>query len=121
MYFDDAPLIRTDIPHSARIWNYWMGGKDYYEIDRIVGDACLEIDPDISTMAVASAVFRGRIAAYLAERGIQQYLDIGCGLPTMNNLHEVVQARRPAAKIVYVDNDPLVLSHARALMTSTTP
>ncbi|WP_194818574.1 SAM-dependent methyltransferase [Nocardia sp. XZ_19_385] len=118
---DHAPLIRTDIPHSARIWNYWMGGKDYYEIDRIAGDAGLEVDPDISTMAVQSRQFLIRAVKFLAgEKGITQFLDIGTGLPTMQNTHEVAQSVTPTAKIVYVDNDPLVLTHARALLTSTT-
>ncbi|WP_433663595.1 SAM-dependent methyltransferase [Nocardia sp. CA-128927] len=116
-----TPTIRTDIPHSARIWNYWMGGKDNYEIDRIVGDASLEVDPDISTMAVQSRQFLIRAVTHLArEAGVRQFLDIGTGLPTMQNTHEVAQAVAPDAKIVYVDNDPLVLTHARALLNSTT-
>ncbi|MET7772137.1 SAM-dependent methyltransferase [Nocardia sp. NPDC005366] len=119
---DNAPLIRTDIPHSARIWNYWMGGKDYYEIDRIAGDAGIEVDPDITTMAVQSRQFLIRAVTYLAgEVGIRQFLDIGTGLPTMQNTHQVAQSVAPESKIVYVDNDPLVLTHARALLTSTTP
>lgn len=119
---DHSPLIRTDIPHSARIWNYWMGGKDYYEIDRIAGDAGIEVDPDITTMAVQSRQFLIRAVRYLAsEVGIRQFLDIGTGLPTMQNTHEVAQSVAPDSKIVYVDNDPLVLTHARALLTSTTP
>ncbi|WP_435591562.1 SAM-dependent methyltransferase [Nocardia sp. bgisy118] len=119
---DQSPLIRTDIPHSARIWNYWMGGKDYYEIDRVAGDAGIEVDPDITTMAVQSRQFLIRAVSYLAsEVGIRQFLDIGTGLPTMQNTHEVAQSVAPDAKIVYVDNDPLVLTHARALLTSTTP
>ncbi|MFE7800976.1 SAM-dependent methyltransferase [Nocardia sp. NPDC057440] len=117
---DHSPLIRTDIPHSARIWNYWMGGKDYYEIDQIAGDAGVEVDPDITTMAVQSRQFLIRAVRYLAgEQGIRQFLDIGTGLPTMQNTHEVAQSVIPEAKIVYVDNDPLVLTHARALLTST--
>ncbi|WP_109524351.1 MULTISPECIES: SAM-dependent methyltransferase [Nocardia] len=119
---DNAPLIRTDIPHSARIWNYWMGGKDYYEIDRIAGDAGIEVDPDITTMAVQSRQFLIRAVTYLAgEVGIRQFLDIGTGLPTMQNTHQVAQSVAPESKVVYVDNDPLVLTHARALLTSTTP
>ncbi|MFC8384558.1 SAM-dependent methyltransferase [Nocardia sp. NPDC056952] len=116
-----TPMIRTDIPHSARIWNYWMGGKDHYEIDKIAGDAGLAVDPDISTMAVQSRQFLIRTVRFLAkERGIKQFLDIGTGLPTMQNTHEVAQGVAPEAKVVYVDNDPLVLTHARALLTSTT-
>ncbi|GAB3431098.1 class I SAM-dependent methyltransferase [Flindersiella endophytica] len=116
-----SPEIRTDIPHSARIWNYWMGGKDNYDIDRQIGDASLQIDPDIATMAVQSRQFLIRAVRFLAsERGIRQFLDIGTGLPTMQNTHEVAQSVAPEAKIVYVDNDPLVLAHARALLVNTT-
>ncbi|WP_067473488.1 SAM-dependent methyltransferase [Nocardia amamiensis] len=119
---DELPLIRTDIPQSARIWNYWMGGKDFYEIDRIAGDVGIEVDPDITTMAVQSRQFLIRAVGYLArEAGVRQFLDIGCGLPTMHNTHEVAQAVCPESRIVYVDNDPLVLTHAWALLTSTTP
>ncbi|MEU8825451.1 SAM-dependent methyltransferase [Streptomyces sp. NPDC048636] len=116
-----ADEIRTDIPHSARIWNYWMGGKDNYEIDRQVGDASLEIDPDIGEMATESRKFLIRAVDHLAgEVGIRQFLDIGTGLPTMRNTHEAAQDIVPDARVVYVDNDPLVLTHARALLTSTT-
>ncbi|WP_040835294.1 SAM-dependent methyltransferase [Nocardia brevicatena] len=114
------PAIRTDIPHSARIWNYWMGGKDYYEVDRVAGDAGIAVDPDITTMAIQSRQFLIRAVRFLAaECGIRQFLDIGTGLPTMKNTHEVAQDVAPESKIVYVDNDPLVLAHARALLTST--
>ncbi|MFF0501507.1 SAM-dependent methyltransferase [Nocardia aobensis] len=122
MAIDDPAQIRTDIPHSARIWNFWMGGKDNYEVDRAVGEASLQIDPDIATMAVQSRQFLIRAVRHLAgEAGIRQFLDIGTGLPTMQNTHEVAQSVAPDAKVVYVDHDPLVLAHARALLTSTTP
>ncbi|MBF6278431.1 MULTISPECIES: SAM-dependent methyltransferase [Nocardia] len=115
------PVIRTDIPHSARIWNYWMGGKDNYEIDREVGDASLRIDPGIAVMATQSRQFLIRVVRYLAqEQCISQFLDIGTGLPTMQNTHEVAQSVAPEARVVYVDNDPLMLAHARALLTDTT-
>ncbi|OQS15373.1 S-adenosyl methyltransferase [Nocardia donostiensis] len=117
---EQRPLIRTDIPHSARIWNYWMGGKDYYEADRAAGDAGIAVDPDITRMAVQSRQFLIRAVRFLAaEKGIRQFLDIGTGLPTMQNTHEVAQSVAPESTIVYVDNDPLVLTHARALLTST--
>ncbi len=120
MAHEDPAQIRTDIPHSARIWNFWMGGKDNYEVDRTVGKASLQIDPDIATMAVQSRQFLIRAVRHLTEEaGIRQFLDIGTGLPTMQNTHEVVQGIAPEAKIVYVDHDPLVLAHARALLTST--
>jgi hypothetical protein len=113
--------IRTDIPHSARIWNYWMGGKDNYDIDRQVGDLSKKIDPDIGTMAIESRKFLIRTVTHLTrDLGLRQFLDIGTGLPTMQNTHQVAQGVAPDARIVYVDNDPLVLTHARALLTTTT-
>ncbi|WP_280359382.1 SAM-dependent methyltransferase [Nocardia otitidiscaviarum] len=115
------PRIRTDIPHSARIWNFWMGGRDYYEVDRIAGEAGIDAYPGIRTMAVESRRFLIRTVRYLtAEAGIRQFLDVGTGLPTMQNTHEVAQGIAPETKVVYVDNDPMVLAHARALLTSTT-
>ena len=112
--------IDTTVPHSARIWNYWMGGKDNYEVDRIAGDAYREIAPNIETMARASRVYLIRTVTFVArERGIRQFLDIGTGLPTYDNTHQVAQKVAPESRIVYVDNDPLVLRHAQALLTST--
>ncbi|MGH3696043.1 MAG: SAM-dependent methyltransferase [Pseudonocardiaceae bacterium] len=114
--------IRTDIPHSARIWNYWMGGKDNYEVDRAAGDAWIAVHPDIVTQAKQSRQFLIRAVRFLAsEAGMRQFLDIGTGLPTMQNTHEVAQQVAPESRIVYVDNDPLVLAHARALLVNTTP
>jgi hypothetical protein len=116
-----AAKVGRDVPHSARIWNYWMGGKDNYEVDRAAGDAGIKVYPDIVTMAVQSRQFLIRTVRYLAsEAGIRQFLDIGTGLPTMQNTHEVAQQVAPESKIVYVDNDPLVLVHARALLRNTT-
>ncbi|NKY31814.1 SAM-dependent methyltransferase [Nocardia speluncae] len=113
--------IRTDIPHPARIWNYWMGGGDYYEVDRIAADAGSAVYPEISTLAKESRRFLFRAVRYLAaEKGIRQFLDIGTGLPTVQNTHEVAQSVAPESRIVYVDNDPVVLAHARTLLTSTT-
>lgn len=113
--------INFDEPHAARIWNYWMGGKDNYSADRAAGDAVAEVYPDIVTMAKQSRQFLIRTVRYLAgEAGIRQFLDIGTGLPTMQNTHEVAQEVAPESRIVYVDNDPLVLVHARALLTNTT-
>jgi hypothetical protein len=117
-----ASKIRSDVPHAARIWNYWMGGKDYYEVDRAAGDNVAEVYPDIVTMATQSRQFLIRAVSFLAgEAGIHQFLDIGTGLPTMQNTHEVAQRMAPESRIVYVDNDPLVLVHARALLVNTTP
>jgi O-methyltransferase involved in polyketide biosynthesis len=106
-------------PHSARIWNYWLGGKDNFAIDRQVGEQVMKMLPSIVEQARADRAFLGRAVSYLAgEAGIRQFLDIGTGLPTAENTHEVAQRLAPEAKIVYVDNDPLVLVHARALLTS---
>lgn len=119
---DLASKIRLDVPHAARIWNYWMGGKDNYEPDRAAGDAVADVYPDIVTMAAQSRQFLIRAVRFLAgEAGIHQFLDIGTGLPTMQNTHEVAQRIAPESRIVYVDNDPLVLVHARALLGNTTP
>ncbi len=118
---EQQPKIDTTIPHSARIWNYWLGGKDNFAIDRQVGDQVLLIFPDIGYLARSVRAFLARVVTYLAdEAGVRQFLDIGTGLPTTNNTHEVAQAAAPESRVVYVDNDPLVLTHARALLTSTT-
>jgi O-methyltransferase involved in polyketide biosynthesis len=114
--------IRTDIPHSARIWNYWLGGKDNYAADRAVGDAVAEQNPQILAIARQARQFLIRAVSHLAgEAGVDQFLDIGTGLPTMQNTHEVAQRHNRAARIVYVDNDPLVLAHARTLLRNTSP
>jgi hypothetical protein len=112
--------IDTTVPHSARIWNYWLGGKDNYAVDREAGDAWVAVHPEILDIARESRAFLGRAVRHLAgEVGVRQFLDVGTGLPTANNTHEVAQSVAPDARIVYVDNDPLVLAHARALLTST--
>lgn len=112
--------LNTDVPHSARIWNYWLGGKDNFAADRAVGDQVKQVYPDIVNVALASRAFLGRAVRFLAgEAGIRQFLDLGTGLPTADNTHEVAQGIAPAAKIVYMDNDPLVLVHARALLTGS--
>jgi S-adenosyl methyltransferase len=112
--------IDTTVPHSARIWNYWLGGKDNYPVDRAAGDQYRAIYPKIVDAARASRQFLSRAVRFLAgEAGIRQFLDIGTGLPTADNTHEVAQRVAPDARIVYVDNDPVVLTHARALLTST--
>jgi hypothetical protein len=119
---EEAPLqdIDTSVSHVARIWNYWLGGKDNYPVDQEVGDRILEMLPDVATLARASRAFLSRAVRFLAEEaGVRQFLDIGTGLPVVDNTHEVAQRVAPESKIVYVDNDPLVLSHARALLTST--
>jgi hypothetical protein len=113
-------VIDTTVPHSARIWNYWLGGKDNYAVDRAAGDQFREMCPVVIDMARAEREFLGRTIRYLAgEAGIRQFLDIGTGLPTLDNTHEVAQRIAPESRVVYVDNDPLVLAHARALLTGT--
>ena len=117
----NRPGDRFDItvPHSARIWNYWLGGKDHYPADRQAGEAYRELFPGIEHLARTARYFLARVVTYLAaEAGIRQFLDIGTGLPTGNNTHQVAQRASLDCKIIYVDNDPLVLSHARALLTS---
>jgi len=114
-----APLDAS-IPHSARVWNYWLGGKDNFEVDRQVGDQFSEFYPDITVVAKSSRAFLRRAITHLAtDAGIRQFLDVGTGMPTAENTHQVAQAAAPDARIVYVDNDPLVLAHARALLTGT--
>jgi S-adenosyl methyltransferase len=122
---DDAaaqPGVKLDttVSHSARIWNYWLGGKDNYAVDREAGDKVAAMLPSIVAQARADRAFLGRAIRYLAgEEGIRQFLDIGTGLPTADNTHQVAQRVAPESRIVYADNDPMVLTHARALLTST--
>jgi hypothetical protein len=117
---ETAAQLQPDVPHAARIWNYWMGGKDNFAADRAAGDAVAQVYPEIVLMAKHSRQFLIRAVRYLAaEAGIRQFLDIGTGLPTMQNTHEVAQQAAPGSRVVYVDNDPLVLVHARALMTAS--
>lgn len=114
------PQIDTTVSHVARIWNYWLGGRDNYAVDREVGDQILHLLPDVARLARASRHFLARVVRYLAEEeGIRQFLDIGTGLPTVDNTHEVAQRVAPESRVVYVDNDPLVLAHARALLVGT--
>jgi SAM-dependent methyltransferase len=112
--------VDTTVPHSARVWNYWLGGKDNFAVDRAAGDAYARTFPSILSIARATRAFIGRSVTWLAtDMGVRQFLDVGTGLPTADNTHEVAQRAARDARIVYVDNDPLVLTHARALLTST--
>jgi hypothetical protein len=112
--------IDTSVPHSARIWNYWLGGKDNYPVDEEAGDAYTAVFPGIVTIARSSRAFLRRTITYLvSEAGIRQFLDIGTGLPSAENTHQVAQRIAPESRIVYVDNDPMVLAHARALLYSS--
>ena len=116
------PGVNINAPHSARIYDYWLGGKDNFAVDRAVGDAMIEAIPGMRYMAGENRRFVHRAAGHLvAGEGIRQFLDIGTGIPTRPNLHEVAQRIAPETRVVYVDNDPIVLVHARALMISTPP
>ncbi len=108
------------VAHPARVYDYWLGGKDNFPADRVAGEQTIAAYPEIRASARANRAFLARTVRYLAaEEGIRQFLDVGTGLPTANNTHEVAQAVAPESRIVYVDNDPLVLAHARALLTSS--
>lgn len=111
--------LDPSVAHSARVWNYWLGGKDNYKIDRELAQELADAFPGIVDIARQVRHFLFRAVRYLVvEAGVRQFLDIGTGLPTANNTHEIAQGLAPEARIVYVDNDPLVLVHARALLTS---
>ena len=112
--------LDTSVPHSARLWNYLLGGKDNFAADRAAAEQVLAFLPELVQSARFTREFLGRAVRFLvAEAGIRQFLDIGTGLPTAANTHEVAQANAADARVVYVDNDPMVLVHARALLTST--
>jgi hypothetical protein len=116
---DPRPAIDTTVPHPARRYDYWLGGKDNFAADRASGDAIAAAYPAIRAAVVENRAFLRRAVAFLtAEAGIRQFFDIGTGIPTSPNVHEVAQGIAPSARVVYVDNDPVVLSHARALLIS---
>ncbi len=116
----EPPSFDISVAHPARIYNYWLGGKDNYEADRVAGELAVQNNPNILPGVRANRAFLRRAVQYLAgEAGVRQFLDIGTGLPTADNTHEVAQGIAPESRIVYVDNDPIVLGHARALLTST--
>lgn len=113
-----APDLKTDVAHPARVYDYVLGGKDNFPADRAAAEQALGGWPSLSTSMRQNRAFMVRAARYLAaEAGIDQFLDVGTGIPTSPNLHEVVQEVTPEARVVYVDNDPIVLAHARALLT----
>jgi hypothetical protein len=110
----------TTVAHPARVWDYWLGGKDNFAADREAGERVIAAMPTMEAVARAGRAFLASAVHYLAAgMGIRQFLDIGTGLPTASNTHEVAQKVGPDSRIVYVDNDPIVLTHARALLTST--
>src|SRR5579859_2626352 len=109
----------TSVAHVARVYNYWLGGKDNFAADRAAGEQAIKAFPEIGLSARSNRAFLARAVRFLAgEPGIRQFLDIGTGIPSASNTHEIAQAVAPASRIVYVDNDPVVLNHARALLTS---
>jgi O-methyltransferase involved in polyketide biosynthesis len=115
-----AAEIDTSVPHSARIWNYWLGGTDNYPVDREAGDQYREVYPQIVDVARVSRAFQARAVRFLAaEAGLRQFLDVGAGLPTADNTHQIAQRIAARSRIVYVDNDPPVVTHARQLLSST--
>ena len=117
----DAPVIDTSVAHSARVYDYLLGGKDHFAADRAAGDEMIEALPNVVSGSRMNRAFLARAVHFLvAECGIRQFLDIGTGIPSAGNTHEVAQAKAPQARVVYVDNDPIVLSHAHALLTGTT-
>jgi hypothetical protein len=113
------PLFDTGVPHIARVYNYWLGGKDHFAADRELAERFIKADPEVIAGVRANRAFLGRAVHFLGtEARLRQFLDIGTGIPTANNTHEVAQRAAPDSRVVYVDNDPIVLAHARALLTS---
>jgi hypothetical protein len=113
------PEFDTSVAHVARVYDYWLGGKDNFAADRAAGDQAIQAFPNIPLSARANRAYQARVVRFLAgEAGIRQFLDIGTGIPTANHTHQVAQSVAPESRIVYVDNDPVVLLHARALLAS---
>ena len=111
-------VIDKTRPHQARLWNHWLGGKDTYPVDREIGDRIAEVYPEIADVARQSRAFLVRVVHFMTGQGVRQFLDIGTGLPAVDNTHEVAQRDIADSRVVYVDNDPLVVAHARALLKS---
>ena len=119
---DGPRTIDTSVAHSARVHNYWLGGKDNFAADRAAGDAVMEAYPGIVMSVRANRAFLARAVRFLAaEAGIRQFLDVGTGIPAANNTHEVAQSVAPGCRVVYVDYDPIVLRYAHALLTGSAP
>jgi S-adenosyl methyltransferase len=120
--YGDLPLLDTRVAHPARVYDFWLGGKDNFEIDRIAGEAGIRAFPGTVPSVHANRAFLARTVNYLTARaGIRQFLDIGPGLPAADSTHEVAQAIAPECRVVYVDNDPVILRHAQALMVGAMP
>ena len=115
----EKPDLDTSTAHIARVYDYWLGGKDNFAADRQAGDDAVRAYPDLVTAVRANRAFLGRAVRHLTrQEGIRQFLDVGTGIPSVSNTHEVAQAVAPDCRVVYVDNDPMVLAHARALLRS---
>jgi hypothetical protein len=115
-----GPRFDPEVAHPARVYGYWLGGKDHYHADRAAAEEVVRCRPQVVASARANRAFLARVVRYLAgQRGVRQFVDIGCGLPAPGSTHEVAQAIAPQARVVYVDNDPLVGSHTRALLASS--
>jgi hypothetical protein len=114
----EPPEIDTSVAHIARVYDYWLGGKNHFAADREAGDAAVRAYPDMHMSVQQNRAFLQRAVRYLANAGVRQFLDIGTGLPSSDNTHEVAQSIAPESRVIYVDNDPIVLAHARALLTS---
>ncbi|MFC0041403.1 SAM-dependent methyltransferase [Actinomadura rayongensis] len=112
----DSPDFDTSVPHEARVYDYWLGGSDNFEADRALGDAMIAAIPTLPVMARANRAFMERVTRHIVAEGVTQFLDIGSGIPTSPNLHEIARAADPDARVVYVDYDPLVARHARTLL-----
>ena len=113
------PAIDTTRAHPARIYDYWLGGKDNFAADREAAELALKAYPDLAKAVQSNRAFLGRAVHFLAGEGIRQFLDVGTGIPAADNTHEVAQREAPDSRIVYIDNDPIVLLHAQALLKST--
>ncbi|MGW0810179.1 SAM-dependent methyltransferase [Nonomuraea sp. NPDC002799] len=111
--------VNPNIPHSARVYDYWLGGKDNFEADRRVAEETMTAVPGVRESARNNRAFLGRAVRHLTRLGIRQFLDLGTGIPSQGNTHEVAQAEAPESRVVYVDNDPIVMTHARALLSSS--
>jgi hypothetical protein len=112
----EPPALDTSTAHIARVYDYWLGGKDNYAADREAGDEAYVAYPDMPSSVRANRAFLRRAVRFMAESGIRQFLDVGTGLPSANNTHEVAQSVSSGCRVLYVDNDPMVLAHARALL-----
>ena len=114
--FAAGPAFDPTVPSPARVWNFWVGGKDHFEADRVLAARFGQVVPQMPLIARLTRQFLADTVSQLAANGIRQFLDIGTGLPTMNSVHEVTQSVAPESRVAYVDNDPVVLTHARAML-----